>query len=92
MKLYTKKQMEFMFIAGGKMARNFEAPGFEEVLKNLHSTDVRDKVTDIFLSEGTYDDLVHQDGGNVIPWDKFENDTYEDIVRYIDDAVKNFGR
>ena len=82
--------MEQMFIAGGKMARNFEAPDFYEVLESLGGIDVREKVTDIFLTEGTYNDLENESSDKVTPWFKFEDDTYEDIIHYIDDAVKNF--
>lgn len=33
---YSKKDMEKAFIAGGKMAKNIENPGFEEFIEQLN--------------------------------------------------------
>lgn len=35
MKLYTQKEMLAVFIAGGKMARNFEAPDFGQTIEDM---------------------------------------------------------
>ena len=46
MKLYTKNQMEQMFIAGGKMAWNIEAPDFYEVLETMDATGIPEYIID----------------------------------------------
>jgi len=33
--IYSEKDMEKCFIAGGKMARNIESPSFEETIRHL---------------------------------------------------------
>jgi len=38
-KKYTKKDMEKCFIAGGKLARNIDNPGFEDFINSLNKQD-----------------------------------------------------
>lgn len=38
-KKYTKKDMEKCFIAGGKLARSIDNPGFEDFINSLNKQD-----------------------------------------------------
>ena len=63
-------------------------------MNNKQQMAIRQAITDIFLTEGTYEDLeslAHGSSkGQVTPWEPFEYGfTYDELLDQIDTAVTN---